>query len=129
MQYGIVFWGASEVALRDVFVAQKKLVRCLAGERYWPSRERPCSCRPLFERLSLLPVFSIYLLECCKFMRSHPEYFQRTVDVHLHDTRHRAELYVPACNSQISRLNPAVRVPKLYNALPEIIRSIQGYKR
>jgi hypothetical protein len=36
IQYGIIFWGSSESALRDVFVAQKKLVRCLAGERYWP---------------------------------------------------------------------------------------------
>jgi hypothetical protein len=35
MQYGIVFWGASEAALHGVFVAQNKLVRyCLAGERF-----------------------------------------------------------------------------------------------
>jgi hypothetical protein len=43
MQYGIVFWGASEAALQGVYVAQKKLVRCLAGERYWPAQERLCS--------------------------------------------------------------------------------------
>jgi hypothetical protein len=129
MQYGIVFWGASEVALQGVFVAQKKLVRCLAGERYWPAQERLCSCRPLFERLNLLPVFSIFLLECCKFARAHPDYFQRTAEVHSHDTRHKAELFVGACSLQISRLNPAVCVPNLYNALPAEIRSIRAYKR
>jgi hypothetical protein len=48
MQYDIVFWGASEAALQGVFVTQKKLVRCHAGERYWPAQERLCSCRPLF---------------------------------------------------------------------------------
>jgi hypothetical protein len=102
-------------------------VRCLAGERYWPAQERLCSCRPLFERLNLLPLFSIYLLECCKFARAHPGYFQRTAEVHSHNTRHKAELFVSACSLQISRLNPVV--PKLYNALPAEIWSIRAYKR
>jgi hypothetical protein len=44
---------------------------------------------------------------------------------------HKAELFVGAGASslQISRLNPAVCVPKLYNALPAEIRSIRAYKR
>ena len=129
MQYGIIFWGSSESALRAVFVAQKKLVRCLAGERYWPAQEPLCSCRPLFERLELLPVFSIYLFECCKFARRHPDYFRRTDDVHPHDTRHKAELFVGACSLQISRLNPAVSVPRMYNALPSEIRDIQVFEK
>ncbi|CAB3374456.1 Hypothetical predicted protein [Cloeon dipterum] len=33
MSYGIVIWGASDGALRTVFVAQKRLIRALAGER------------------------------------------------------------------------------------------------
>jgi len=39
------------------------------------------------------------------------------------------ELYVGACTLQISRMNPAVSVPTLNNALPEEIRAIRGYKR
>jgi hypothetical protein len=62
-------------------------------------------------------------------VRAHPDYFQRTVEVHSHDTRHKAELFVGACSLQILRLNPAVCVPKLYNALPAEIRSICAYKR
>jgi hypothetical protein len=38
-------------------------------------------------------------------------------------------LSVRASSLQISRLNPAVRVPKLNNALPAEIRSIRAYKR
>jgi hypothetical protein len=50
--------------------------------------------------------------------------------VHSHDTRHKAELFVGACSLQISRFNPAVCVPKLYNhALPAEFRSIRAYKR
>jgi len=108
---------------------QKRLVRCLAGVRYWPGQEPLCSCRPLFARLNLLPVFSIYLLECCKFARRFPHYFQRTEEVHSHNTRNKAELYVGASTLQISRMNPAVCVPTLYNALPAEIRVIRGYKR
>ncbi|CAB3385524.1 Hypothetical predicted protein [Cloeon dipterum] len=36
MSYGIVIWGASDGALRTVFVAQKRLIRALAGERPAP---------------------------------------------------------------------------------------------
>jgi hypothetical protein len=61
--------------LQDVFIAQKRLVRALAGERYWPADVPLCSARPLFERLQLLPSFSIYLLEACKFFRQYPHYF------------------------------------------------------
>jgi hypothetical protein len=102
-------------------------VRCLAGKRYWPAREPLCSCRPLFERLELLPVFSIYLFESCKFARRFPDNFRRTANVHSHATRNTAELFVGACTLQILRLNPAVSVPKLYNALPVEIRNIQNF--
>jgi hypothetical protein len=49
--------------------------------------------------------------------------------VHSHNTRNKAELYVGASTLQISRMNPAVCVPTLYNALPAEIRAIRGYKR
>jgi Reverse transcriptase (RNA-dependent DNA polymerase) len=129
MQYGIVFWGGSVSALNDVFVAQKRLIRCISGERYWPGQEPLCSCRPLFERLDILPVFSIYLLECCKFARRYPHFFQRTTDVHSHDTRNKPELYVSPYSLQISRMSPAVCIPKFYNALPEEIRAVQGFDK
>jgi hypothetical protein len=40
---------------------------------------------------------------------------------------YKVELFVGACNLQISRLNPAVSVPKLYNALPVEIRNIGSF--
>jgi hypothetical protein len=97
MQYGIVHWGGSASALRAVFVEQKRLVRCLAGVQYWPGQEPLCSCRPLFALPNLLPMFLIYLIECCKFARRYPNYFQRIQEMHSHNTRNKAELYVVAC--------------------------------
>ncbi|CAB3382617.1 Hypothetical predicted protein [Cloeon dipterum] len=39
MSYGIVIWGASDGALRTVFVAQKRLIRSLAGESCVPNEK------------------------------------------------------------------------------------------
>jgi hypothetical protein len=41
----------------------------------------------------------------------------------------KAELFVGACSLQISRMNPAVSVPRLYNALPSVIREIQVFEK
>jgi hypothetical protein len=83
MQYGIVFWRCSSAVLNSVFVAQKRCIRAMSGERYWAvlnsvfvaqkrciravSGERYwpgpipfCSARPLVEKLNLLPVFSFF---------------------------------------------------------------------
>jgi hypothetical protein len=63
MQYGVNFWGSSKSVIHDVFLAQKRLVRALAGERYWPADTPLCSVRPLFERLKLLPLFLFICLK------------------------------------------------------------------
>lgn len=55
----MIFLGCSKSVLQDVFIAQKCLVRALAGERYWPADTPLCSARPFFERLdaSLFDLF------------------------------------------------------------------------
>jgi hypothetical protein len=63
---------------RAVFKEQKRPVRAFV---VWPKKPL-CSCLSLFARLNLLPVFSIYLLECCKFMQRYPDFLQRTDEVH-----------------------------------------------
>ena len=123
MQYGIVFWGCAKSVVRDVFVAQKRLVRALAGERYWPSVTGLCSARPLFERLELLPLFSIYLLEACKFVRHYPQYFRAVGDVHNHGTRRRADVFVDSHSPH----SPYACMIAMYNALPNDVKSKRNY--
>jgi hypothetical protein len=108
MQHEIQLWGGS--ALRAVFVEQKRLVRCLAGVRYWPGQEPLCTCRTLFACLNLLPVYLIYLFECCKFVRLLPAY-----------QGIRATKLI--CKwVQISRMNPAVCVSQ-----PSIMLSLKRF--
>jgi exonuclease III len=123
MQYGVIFWGCSPSVLNAVFVAQKRVVRAMAGERFWPGPVPLCSARPLFKKLNLLPVFSIYLLESCKFVRSFPKYFGRNRGLHEHDTRRRNDLHVPAQSTAFSKSSPHVCMVNLYNLLPASLKN------
>ena len=123
MQYGVIFWGSSKSVLHNVFIAQKRLVRALAGERYWPADVPLCSARPLFERLELLPVFSIYLLEACKFVRKHSHYFRTASVVHSYETRHRNNVYVDT----LSLHSPYSCMMRLYNSLPGNVKAEKNY--
>jgi hypothetical protein len=62
--------GCSEAVLKtSVFVAQKRLIRALAGKRaVLPADSSFCSTRPLLDKLDLLPIYSHYLFEACKFV-------------------------------------------------------------
>jgi hypothetical protein len=110
--------------LNAVFVAQKCLIRANAGERFWPSPVPFCSARPMFEKLDLLPVFSIDLLKCCKFVRvcvREPSYFVRNRDVHDHNAWWRNDLYVSAQSFALSK-NPHSCMANLYNLLPVFLK-------
>jgi hypothetical protein len=42
MQYSINIWRCSTAVMKAVFVAQKRLIRALAGERFWPADSPLC---------------------------------------------------------------------------------------
>jgi hypothetical protein len=125
MQYGINFWGCSAAVMKAVFVAQKRLVRALAGERYWPADSPLCSARPLFDKLNLLPIYSLYLLEACKFIRQHPQYFRSAGDVHEHATRSRDNIYV----ERYSFKSPYVCMSFVYNSLPDAVKGEKNFRK
>jgi hypothetical protein len=74
--YSIVIWGGSSY-LEKVFVAQKRVLRAMSGLRYWRSNCALNSCRPLFASCGILTVYSLYILECMKFLVKHPEKSRR----------------------------------------------------
>jgi hypothetical protein len=51
--YSVIIWGASP-HMKNVFVAQKRVVRAMAGVRYWRSNCALESCRPLFQRYGIM---------------------------------------------------------------------------
>jgi hypothetical protein len=70
--YTKVIWGGS-LHMQQIFIAQKRCIRAMAGKRYWRGLDAPDSCKPLFKEFKKLTVFSLYILESAKFVKKYPE--------------------------------------------------------
>jgi Reverse transcriptase (RNA-dependent DNA polymerase) len=132
VMYSIVIWGGS-THMEKVFVAQKRILRAMAGIQYWRSNKALDSCRPLFQRFDILTVYSLYILECMKFLKKNPNHFAKECDKpggYLRVTRNNQDnvcpndLYVPKCDLKLSNQNPNVMIPRIFNALPKRIKLI-----
>jgi hypothetical protein len=84
-----------------------------------------CSARPLFDKLNLLPIYSLYLLEACKFIRQHPLYFRSAGDVHEHATRSRDDIYV----ERYSFKSPYVCMSFVYNSLQDAVKGEKNFRK
>jgi Reverse transcriptase (RNA-dependent DNA polymerase) len=136
--YSIVIWGASP-HLKKVFIAQKRVLRAMAGLRYWRSNCALDTCRPLFKKYEILTVFSLYILECMKFLTKHPEKFRRKTDVtNCISPKTKAakrkqcisDIYVEIEDHlDILNQNPIVMIARIFNALPINIKLIEEPKQ
>jgi hypothetical protein len=80
--YSIIIWGASP-HIEKVFVAQKRVVRAMAGRRYWRSNCALDSCRPLFHKYEIMTVYSLYLYESMKYLKKYPYKFRKLFVMYL----------------------------------------------
>jgi hypothetical protein len=133
IMYSIIIWGASS-HVEGVFIAQKRVIRAMAGLRYRRSNRALESCRPLFKRYGIMTVYSLYILECMKYLKKYPAKFKkrsevpdaqgpRTRELLLNSCQD--DLYVSTCSLNISSQNPAVMIPRIFNSLPVVIKCIQ----
>lgn len=74
LRYGLIMWGNSTDQNR-AFVAQKKCIRAIYG------LQSDDSCRPIFQKLGLLPLPSLYIYEICMFVWKNKELFTKADDV------------------------------------------------
>ena len=121
--------------MKEVAVAQKRVLRAMAGRRYWKWQTPLESCRPLFIELDILPVFSLYVLECAKFARKNPEKFKKNSEVENNLTRgtrnkpvRENDLFVKPVRLTQSAQNPLIMVARIYNKLPENLKSDEDDK-
>ena len=123
-----------------VFVAQKRVVRAMAGKRYWRSNCALDSCRPLFHKFGIMTVYSLYILECMKYLKKHPEKFTKCIDVPETEklsVKTRAnkanncenDLYCKNCRLNVSTQNPDMMIPRIFNALPRYVKMIVDDKK
>lgn len=85
ISYGIIFWGSTSHTKR-VLILQKRCLRNVCG--MYPRD----SCRPVFVRKNVLTVVSLYILECCMFIRKNPDLFSDSFLNHSYNTRNRYDL-------------------------------------
>ena len=81
LRYGIAFWGLSALA-GNVFVSQKKVLRCLAGVR-----DDTYSCRQLFKDFGILTLSGLFIFEVAVRVFTRRGTFTTGAAVHKYETR------------------------------------------
>jgi len=135
--YSIVIWGASP-HLQKVFVAQKRIIRAMSGLRYWRSNCALDTCKPLFKKYGILTVYSLYILECMKYLVNHPDQFRKKSEVancsspKTRDAKKRYcinDLYVEIDDHRdILNQNPVVMIARIFNNLPFHVKMLEDKK-
>lgn len=95
LSYGVILWGNSTDA-PTLFTLLKKLIRIIANIKQTES------CKPHFQQLNILTLPCLYILELCKFVRYHPDFYQKREDIPTkYSLRHKNRLVIPPSKLQI----------------------------
>jgi hypothetical protein len=117
LKYGIIVWG-SDPQSREIFLLQKKVIRIMCKVN------QNTSCRNLFRMLGILPLPCIYISEMVcwiKYCRGKIEY---NSDIHDFDTRHKTDLHLLTCRTNMAKYNGTNMGIILYNRLPDCINEL-----
>lgn len=117
LRYGIVFWGSSSLA-SEVFLAQKRIIRCVGGLRPLES------CRGFFVRANVMTFFGILIFELSLFVHQNKQLLTVNMDYHEYNTRGRSDFAIPALRLTTSQKSPENLGIKIYNKLPFSLKSL-----
>lgn len=112
LSYGIIVWGSS-VSWRDVFIAQKRVIRCCAGVK------SGFSCRGLFRSFKILPLPCIYIRELVSYVFENRSGLTTHENIHSHNTRKKHNLIAPYRHLNLSINTPFCLGIRLFNLLPD----------
>lgn len=116
MSYGIIFWGNSQHSER-IFRLQKKLIRVMSNSGF---RE---GCRPLFKKLNILTLPSLFIYKTLLFLQKNFEIFISKNHSHNYQTRNRNTLQYPIHRTSLFEKSPYYTAVRFYNCLPLHIKS------
>ena len=117
MTYGIIFWGNSTVSY-NIFRLQKRTIRIImnAGNRL--------SCRELFKKLNILPIYSQYTLSLLLFVVKNINEFTTNSEVRTINIWHRSDLHPPSINLTKYQKGVYYSRIKIFNHLPQNIKNL-----
>lgn len=118
LRYGLIMWGNSTDQNR-AFIAQKKCIRAITGLR--PDE----SCRPIFKKLGLLPLPSLYIYETCMFVKKHQELFSNATDLYPRNRRDPHKLVLDIL-PRLAKYNKSCisMCVRIYNKIPSNLKTI-----
>lgn len=115
--YCVFVWG-SDRYVKKLLILQKRAIRIIAGAYY---REH---CKPLFRKLGILTVTSLFILECLMFVKLNLDVIPTNSVVHSYHTRFNYHLRITQCN-YMSTINSSYELAiRLYNMLPASIKKL-----
>lgn len=117
-------WGNS-TNINRAFILQKKCIRSICGVGQLES------CRPLFKKLNVLALPSLYIFEVLVFAKKNTDLFTKKREQCNFRTRYPSKLIIPPSATTCFTRNSYSMCIKLYNLLPEPIQNLlfAKYKR
>lgn len=113
--HNIIHWGNSS-KISTVFKIQKYAIRIITGSQFRDS------CKPLFKKLNILPVPSIYIFEILLFTRKNLNLFENNNSHNAYNTRNKSILKFPLHRTSSFENDIQYVGTKLFNALPADLR-------
>lgn len=111
LRYGVCYWGNSTLS-QNVFVSQKRILRCMAGISSFHS------CKEVFREYKILTLPALYVFEMCVYVYKHKNIFSLNKDIHNLNTRSKEDVRVPYARLNITSNSPNYIGPKMFNHLP-----------
>lgn len=117
--YAILNWGHSS-HMATIFKLQRRCVRIMTGLKY-----RDC-CQAKFRDLQILTLPCAYILQCLVFVKSNIGSYSTRAEQSRYTTRNNNDLDIGFLRLSRSRTGSAYYGPKLFNALPLSVRSLDA---
>ena len=132
IQYGIEVFGQTSIKnLKTVQTMQNRILKILFHKDWYTPTDI------LHKDLCLLKVSDIFKLKVNQFVHKHKlgqlpkvfdSYFTDNTNIHDHNTRQSHNLHLPRTQTQSGQQTIKITGVKLYNALPNIVKSINTIK-
>jgi hypothetical protein len=121
ISYGVVFWGVSRNSYK-IFVMQKRIIRIIEKLKYRQS------CRNSFRQLNILTFPCIYIYYTIQLVKTQQSHFTSLSSTHKYNTRNDQTLLYPNHRTTSYEKTFYYNAVKLYNRLPEYIKSCNDVK-
>jgi len=117
MSYGKIFWGNKPYSDK-IFKIQERVIRIITNSRMRDS------CRELFKKFEILPLYSQYIFSISLFVIKSKHLFHTNNQTHSIHTRYKINLHPPTAN--LTKFQKAVHYPaiKIFNNLPHNIKHL-----